>query len=121
MAEEARPTGDREFWKGVLDENLEEVKNGLMDAIHATKEGMYGVCDCGRRVKVKVPDVRAVNDAVKTLHALAGNPVTARQDAGQGTGGGVNLTRILIAPDGAKFLLPETGLDPVARLPDDAA
>ena len=108
----------REFWRETLDDNLEVVRERLLEATAATRSVWVTCSNCKHRSEVEVADIRARTDAVNALHTLAGERPKPASD--EGGGGGFVLKRVVVMPDGAEYELPP-GAEPLPRAADSDA
>lgn len=99
MAKQMTQKSVKEFWAGVVDEHQVEMRDALLEAVTAEREGWWGECDgCRKKVKVTLPDIRARTDAVKALHLLGGSLPKTSDDSKAGVG--FILERTIVTPGG---------------------
>lgn len=102
----------KDFWRHALEDNLDDIRERLLEASAATKEVWVSCTHCKHRNKVEIPDHRARTDAARALHELAGERPKAGTEGGS-SGAGFILKRVLIAPDGAEIPLAAVGMKPL--------
>jgi hypothetical protein len=90
-------TAVRDYWADYLTENIDRIRARVESALFDSEKKGYSYCPkCRGTVPVPTPDFRAMTDAIKAVHELAGKK--PRPDAEEG--GTLVFQRTVVSPDG---------------------